>query len=492
MSLEVREQADGSGPFDPGDAAALFPPELEPISLQEMEAAFRHMSHARADLLALARCVTEELLDWQPYPGHYTLRRILRHIGNADQWYVSRIVPQETLPPEWDDDEEMPLLEFLLMARRTAVERLRQLTAEQRASVFFPREWTSHPDEAWTARKVLRRALEHEREHTAQIREVLSARRRWLLARMAASRAGLLMELLGTDEPVLTESIVHGDWTVKEILSHIAAWDRWEDRTMHAMAGGSVPDLRALEDFDSSNAALTAAWRGRPLHEVLTELEEARSDWTAWLVSLSEEEFHRPRVYDGFDWTFATVPLEVQRQHDEEHAAHIAAWRKTARLQGGGGSPNVLLAALNSARQELLAAAALVPTGARTSLQVCGEWTLKEVLGHLADWEWVGVQGARRMTVGQPPDVEPILDMDAWNASHVEARHGQSWDAVLEDLNAARSALMAEAESAGRDELLREFAFPWGGCGTLLQWLSVYARHDRDHASGVRHAVASH
>lgn len=41
--------------------------------------------------------------------------------------------------------------------------------------VFYPTRWTSHPDEPWTARKALRRFLEHEWEHTGQVREILNA-----------------------------------------------------------------------------------------------------------------------------------------------------------------------------------------------------------------------------------------------------------------------------------------------------------------------------
>jgi hypothetical protein len=47
-----------------------------------------------------------------------------------------------------------------------------------------------------------------------------------LLARLAAERADLLEQLIGRDERTLTESLIFGDWTVKDLLAHIAAWDR--------------------------------------------------------------------------------------------------------------------------------------------------------------------------------------------------------------------------------------------------------------------------
>jgi predicted RNase H-like HicB family nuclease/uncharacterized damage-inducible protein DinB len=489
-AIEMAPEAEvaGTGPFDPGNTAALFPPEREAITPGEMEQTFLRMSYARADLLALARAVPEDLLDWQPHAGHFTLRRILRHIGNADQWYVSRIVPPENLPPEWAGDEEMPLLGFLEVERRTTVECLRQLTAEQRGSVFHPVVWTDHPEEAWTARKVLRRTLEHEREHTAQIRQVLAARKRFLLARLAAERTGLLVEFLGLDERALTEVRALGDWTVKDILAHVAAWDRWEERTMCVMVAGEAPEYTALEDLDAFNEATLAAWRGRTLATVLAEQEAARAGWIAWLEGLPEEELFRLRSYHGETCTFASL-LELHEGHDRQHAEQIAAWREAAGIVRTGGPCEVLLSALGSARHELLAAAAQVPTEERCSHPVCGDWTVKDVLGHVADWEWIGVQGMRLMATGQPPNVEPIQDIDAWNATHVETRREESWEKVWADLHAARGEFLAVCEQMGRADLELAFPFAWGGHGTPYQWLCVYIEHDREHARDLRDAT---
>jgi predicted RNase H-like HicB family nuclease/uncharacterized damage-inducible protein DinB len=165
IGIEVAGESTGFGPFDPGDAAALFPPDREPVTHEGMERHFHLMAHARADLLALVRDLPDDLLDWQPDPQSFSIRRLLRHVGNAEEWYVSRLVPPETLPPEWEHDEELPIFELLEMERRTAMARLRQLSDEERSGVFYPTCWTQHPDEPWTAHKALRRFLEHEREH---------------------------------------------------------------------------------------------------------------------------------------------------------------------------------------------------------------------------------------------------------------------------------------------------------------------------------------
>lgn len=175
ISVEVAEEISGAGPFDPGDAAALFDYDRRPLSVEDMEAYFRLMFHTRVRLLMQAYNVPVEVLDWQPDPSSFSPRRILRHIGNAEKWYVSRISPPESLPPEWEHDEDLNILVSLEMVRRTALAHMRQWSEEERGRIFYPTHSTIHPGEAWTARKVLRRFLEYELEHTNQLRETLDA-----------------------------------------------------------------------------------------------------------------------------------------------------------------------------------------------------------------------------------------------------------------------------------------------------------------------------
>jgi uncharacterized damage-inducible protein DinB/predicted RNase H-like HicB family nuclease len=494
VELEVVEEHAGLGPFHPGDAAALFAPDRRPLAAEEVEEHLRLMAHSRADLLALVQALPDEVLNWQPAPRSFSIRRVLRHIGSAEEWYVSRLVPPETLPPEWEDDEKLPLFEFLEMERRTAAAQLLQLSEAERSGLFHPATWTNHPDEAWSARKVLRRFLEHEREHSAQVHGILDARRQCLLVRLATERAGLVQQLLSLGEGALAEVPVLEGWTVQDLLAHIAGWDRWEEATMRSMVAGEEPDWTAVQDLDAANAAFVAGWRRRStrlsprqtLAGVLTEMQRARASWVGWLERLPQEEFYRPRSYAGYDWSFFSSPLEIQWRHDAEHAEQIAAWRQAQGLRGEIGPKEVLLAALAAAREELLAAAAVVPPDARTSRPVCGIWTLHDLVGHIADWEWFGVEGLGRMEAGQWPDTERIEDIDAWNRAHASVRRDQPWETVWADLEAARRSLLDVVEGMDQAGLARTFPFPWGGAGTPYQWICVYVAHDREHAQDLR------
>ena len=278
LELEVAGEVEGTGPFNPGDAAALFPSDREPTTPEEMEAHFRLMGHARADLLALAGRLC-----------------ILRHIGNAEEWYVSRLVAPESLPAEWQDDEDMPLWDFLVMERRAVLDRLRALSAEERAAVFYPTAWTSHPDEAWTLRKVLRRFLEHEREHTGQVREVLELRRSAILADLHTARQELL-----------------------------ADWEAFGVEGLRLMGRGEVPLVEPIRDIDAWNREHAAARQDQPWEAVLADLHAAREALLDALQALAPcflgQKFPFPWGGEGtpVDW------LSVYPAHDREHTEELA------------------------------------------------------------------------------------------------------------------------------------------------------------------------
>jgi uncharacterized damage-inducible protein DinB len=314
------------------------------------------------------------------------------------------------------------------------------------------------------------------------------------MARLATERAELLWQILSADERALSESLIFQQpaWTVKDILAHIAAWDRWEHRTMISMLIGDQLNLTAVQDMDAFNATVLAEWRERSLAEVVVELEDARTTWLAWLRQVSSDVFFCPRWFADWNWTFPNC-LKVQWEHDAEHAKQIARWREEMALEDTSSGPKAaLLAALNAARKELLAAADLVSPGDRTTRRVCGAWTLKDVVGHIADWEQVGVEGLREMAAGSIPSSQHIADIEFWNQAHAEARRDDPWEVAWTDLQGVRRSLVTILEDMSDEELAVCYSFPWGPQGTTFQWIRVFISHDREHADDLRAATGCH
>ncbi|MEK9165142.1 MAG: DinB family protein, partial [Chloroflexota bacterium] len=476
------------GPFKRGDRAALFAPDIQPLARAEMQALLRRAAYSRADLLTLVRGLPDDVLDWKREQDSMSVREILRHVGNAEEWYVSRIVSPKTLPPEWTGDDELPIFKFLAMQRRTVIRRLRQLTDGELSGVYYQRLGTEHLDEPWTARKALRRLLEHEREHLDHTRQVLAAWRAELLARMAAERGRLFWTVLGVDEKTVTTRPVAGEWTVKVLLAHIGAWDDLHRQRAALTAAGREADLPEIH-LNDLNAALFAKHKQWTLNRAVALCVGARARYLAAFARIPDEALHRKPAVKGV-WPIRLRTI-WRHKHDAEHIVEWNKWRKKNKLKIGIGPKSLLLAALEAARDDLLATTALLPPDERDTRPLVGKWTLKDVMGHVADWEWQCVKGLRDVARGRDPniDIASDSDTDRVNKAMAKARRGQSWDEVWDDLFAARRALLRVLDKMTQETLSRPFVSPWRAGDTAYRWVRGWMSHDLEHAAEIRAAL---
>jgi len=113
------------------------------------------MGWNREELLAKVAHLPTEVLDGRPTGSARSLRQLLNHITGAELWYLDRIKPNV---PEFKTFPEDTFAK-LSSIRDFIVTKLLNLSQEELSQV------AAKDHEEWTARKVLRRLLEHEREH---------------------------------------------------------------------------------------------------------------------------------------------------------------------------------------------------------------------------------------------------------------------------------------------------------------------------------------
>lgn len=121
---------------------------------------------------------------------------------------------------------------------------------------------------------------------------------------------------------------------------------------------------------------------------------------------------------------------------------------------------------------------------------VCGRWSVKNITGHLASYEWALVDVLAE-TLGRGPT--PRLDewrqagSEVFNDSQVERRQDQTAEQALAEYVAAYTA-MQELLALTPDELLRESGrLPWYGMEYAIDDLIVYQYygHKREHMAQV-------
>jgi len=154
-------------PLEAGKPEALFWSEVLPIQKDDIARTVRLMGYSRDDLLSLVSTITEESLDWDPPGKPRTIRNCLEHIAYVEPWYITRL--NFSLPEDYPKD----VFELLNYTRSTVVNCLHDFPARKMKGIFQPKKNKSPVCDLWTARKVLRRLVDHERLHTRYIQRVL-------------------------------------------------------------------------------------------------------------------------------------------------------------------------------------------------------------------------------------------------------------------------------------------------------------------------------
>jgi hypothetical protein len=106
---------------------------------------------------------------------------------------------------------------------------------------------------------------------------------------------------------------------------------------------------------------------------------------------------------------------------------------------------------------------------------VCGHWSVKEMVAHMAAWDWEGERHFRELHAGgenQPYDVE------SFNAAAVEERREQTWEETLDELRRANMTFAASLAtvSAGDREADSRYA----------SWLRAIVGHYEEHTTQIR------
>ncbi len=136
------------------------------------------------------------------------------------------------------------------------------------------------------------------------------------VARIETSWRGLLDALDGIPNDRLTEPGAVGEWSIKDIMGHIAFWDEQAlDAAQRHLAGAPDPEV----DVQTQNEREAAARRDVPAATQRTAMEQAHAKTVGLLRSTPEID---PRVA-GLCGCLEGDTFE----HYDEHAADIRVWR---------------------------------------------------------------------------------------------------------------------------------------------------------------------
>ena len=149
-----------------GDPYILYGPELAPMSQAEVELLTNRMVKLREELAAWAEAADEATLSATVPGSSRSSRAILLHVLGPTGAYLAPVlgtISGVSALHTKAERGEIPIAEALRQSMVIVAERLRSATEEQRTKPV------ERPKEVRTLRKSLRRTLEHDWEHLAEL-----------------------------------------------------------------------------------------------------------------------------------------------------------------------------------------------------------------------------------------------------------------------------------------------------------------------------------
>jgi hypothetical protein len=147
--------------------------------------------------------------------------------------------------------------------------------------------------------------------------------------KIEASRLALFQTVEGLSEEDLLVPQVEGIWTIKDLLSHITAWEDECLRPLRNFIARGEFDSQVIEDHDAYNMVLADKKQRLSLRDVMKDLVRIRLELLAQCDMLSEAQWEQPVSLPwGQIGTMADM-LSGLAWHENEHVKTIQHWLAT-------------------------------------------------------------------------------------------------------------------------------------------------------------------
>lgn len=154
-----------------------------------------------------------------------------------------------------------------------------------------------------------------------------------LLARITTGYSELDTVIAPLSESQLNGAGVNGDWSIKDTIAHIAAWQLSTLARMRSAARHETPELQTLQDesdsegIDARNARFYEENKERASADILADFRSSYRDIVALIPSMDDADlFDEQR----FAWMKGSALWELiagdTYEHYDEHLPSIRDW----------------------------------------------------------------------------------------------------------------------------------------------------------------------
>lgn len=148
-----------------------------------------------------------------------------------------------------------------------------------------------------------------------------------LTTKILTGRTQLEAALSHVDEERMPLIILHGEWSVKDLIGHLGFWENSVVSLFNALRAGKTPE--PFPELDALNARVLSESRKQSLSEVRRQEKSAYQKVLSLIKDASDRELFDPA---HFPWTegrpFESFISDNTYGHYEEHLPELTAWLK--------------------------------------------------------------------------------------------------------------------------------------------------------------------
>jgi hypothetical protein len=256
------------------------------------------------------------------------------------------------------------------------------------------------------------------------------------------------------------------DWSLAEHVGHLADWQELAiDYVGTAIRTGAWPSDDDYDggDFDRFNERRRAPWTTMPSSAIVSRLVAARPRLIDATRKLPLDTI---RSDAAWGWVYMTL-----HGHYLDHLGVIEPWADRLRIRQVDGDPFVADPRsadhdgfLDAAREIDAMFDVLIrrlPDDRWDAAEVTPGWTLRDHVGHLADWMNEGARAIAVHAGGGGWLADPDEGIDPWNERHVAASRGESPAETLRRYDAAHAAMAAAVGTMAIEDLRSPDGWSW-------------------------------
>jgi uncharacterized damage-inducible protein DinB len=291
-------------------------------------------------------------------------------------------------------------------------------------------------------------------------------------------RAEVLKSVDGLSHHEMTQIPIFNDWTVKDVLSHIIGWDEWTLESLPLIVQNRADEVAAVNP-DTLNQQSLEVWRNKPLSEVLSTIKLTHQQILDIITNLDHKEIDMRRTRGEQIITIRSYVIDIMVEHERHHAEEIRLWRESL---DSAINPKQIKDELERNRATVVAAIEGLSETDVLDKNCFGNWSVKDVLAHIAAWEGRILNGARHLLDPAQPAPRPIDSILGWNDEMAAHNAERPWPEVQANFIETRQELNDFLNNLQWSDWKQRGPYPWPNSqGTLAELITVIAEHDTEH-----------